>query len=405
MSERTALIVGGGIGGLSAALALRRVGYRVTVIEQARQLTEVGAGIGMNPNAVGALTALGLHDRLQATVVQPRWSIRRRWEDGSELIRVDLEAARERFSYPFWFMHRGDLQTALVDAAVDSSGLGTPVVIKVGVRMTGFDPDRRVVTTEASGEFSADVIIGADGIASRTRAELFYGGDPEYSGQTIYRSQIPLESLSGDAELEKLASGSNFETWLGPGGHIVHCTFRSGTVFNFTGSFDAPAIGGGVRTAAASREALAAHIEGWYPALHRILDRAPSLYRYDLYLIPALERWTESNLALIGDAAHPMMPYLGQGAAQAIEDAECLAAALDGVPVEGIPEALRAYESVRRPRATKVQSVSQGNGRIFHLPDGPEQRERDAAIARGASDWDITAWLWEYQSPATTMAR
>lgn len=404
MRQRTAIVVGGGIGGLAAALGLRRIGYRVRLLEQAKALTEVGAAIGLNPNATGMLFAMGLKERLSASAVEPRAAIRRRWQDGRELFRADLSGATAEYGYPFWFVHRGDLQTALFEEAIDPSGAGEPISVELRTRVTSYSVEDNTVTADGMAGLSADVVVAADGIRSTIRRTVFDSVVPEYSGQTVYRTQIPAELLARSRSGREVLERAAFETWLGPDGHVVHAPFRERSMLNVGGCFYAAAIGGDVQSAPAHKEDFLVNIADWSTDLQEVVAAGPSFHRYDLYTIPPLKSWVSSSTCLIGDAAHPMLPYLGQGAAQALEDAECLAAVLDGVDAGSIPAALADYDLLRRERATRVQQVSNRNGDVFHLHDGPEQRARDARIAEGASDSDISRWVWTYQNPTQAVA-
>ncbi|KAA9158080.1 FAD-dependent oxidoreductase [Amycolatopsis acidicola] len=396
------VVIGAGIGGLAAAVSLRRAGLGVTVLEQSRQISEVGAGIGLGPNAVGALTALGLAPRLSPDVSLPTWTTRRRWQDGAELFKSPLGGTVETYGHPFWFAHRGDLQRALLAAAEDRAGQGKPVRVLLDRRVADLDPGTGRVTTTGGEVFTPAFTVGADGIRSVARQRLFDAGAPRYTGHSGFRTQVPAERAREDPLLAEFAERNSFESWLGPGAHVVHCPFRRGSVINVTACIEAPAIGSGATAAPVSIEETLAWLEGWHEPLRRLITAGNGVTRYDIYVQPELRSWSTGRVCLVGDACHPMLPYLGQGAAQAIEDGHALGEVF--AHTQDPAEAFRAYEALRVERACEVQSLSAGNATTFHLPDGPEQRARDLAVAEGRIDSAVSEWLWQYQNPGRALA-
>jgi salicylate hydroxylase len=389
------IVVGAGIGGLAAAVGLRKAGHDVTVVEQASTITEVGAGLGLGPNATGALFTLGLRNQLEGSAVAPVAATRRRWKDGSHLFRGDLTDLPDRVGYPFWFAHRGDLQTALRSTAADPELPGTPVRLMLDTRCEGVDPDATTVLTSA-GHLAADVVIGADGIRSRVRQALFGPDEPRYTGNTAFRTQVSTADALAQPLLRPFVEDNAFESWLGPDGHVVHAPFRGGKQLNVTACMEADPIGPGVSSAPSSQAELLATLDGWYEPLRHLVEIGGPVTRYDIYDLAPLDHWSAGRVCLMGDSAHPMMPYLGQGAAQALEDAEYLHRVFRDVDRDGIDDALAEFELVRRPRATRVQEVARANRTVFHMPDGPAQQARDREIARGATDSDVFRWLWRF---------
>lgn len=395
------VVIGAGIGGLAAAVALRRAGAEVTVLEHSRQLSEIGAGIGLYPNAVGALTDLGLAPRLTDQVSLPTWSTRRRWQDGTELFKSPMDTTVDSYGYPFWFAHRGDLQRALRESAEDRTEPGSPIQLLLGRRVAAVDMASAAVTTTDGEVFAPDATVAADGIRSVVRQQLFHAQPPTYTGHSGFRTQIPAAHIRHDTELAEFAERNSFESWLGPHAHVVHCPFRRGSVINVTACIEAPAISSGATSAPVGVDETLGYLDGWHEPLRRLISTGNGVHRYDIYVQPPMRSWVAGRVCLLGDACHPMFPYLGQGAAQAIEDGHALGAAFAALrdPVE----AFRAFESLRVERANQVQELSAANATSFHLPDGPGQRDRDRGVAQGRFDSDVTAWLWRYQDPSRTL--
>jgi salicylate hydroxylase len=397
-----AIVVGAGIGGLACADALRRADAQVIVLEQAPAIQEIGAGLGLAPNAVGALTALGVAERLRPAVSEPDVSTRRRWQDGTDLFVSSLAETLKEYGFRFWFAHRGDLQRALLETAQDPAGPGPAVDIRLGVRVTAVDAEHAAVHTADGERLRADVVVGADGINSTLRELLVDVASPDFTGHSGFRTQVDVATLPPDGDLATLVARNGFESWLGPHGHVVHAPFRKGSVVNVAACLEADAIEGPRTSAPVDLEETLAHLDGWHPTLRQLISAGNGVRRYDIYTRPPLTHWTYGRACLIGDACHPMFPYLGQGAAQAIEDGDALGVALTGVGSGEVPEALAWFEQLRLERANRVQALSAANAITFHLPDGPRQVERDRAVAAGAIDTDVTRWLWAHQNPAVS---
>ncbi len=377
-------VVGGGIGGLAAASTLLRAGFDVHVFEQATALSEVGAGIQVSPNASRLLHRLGLADELAELGVRPLAWHQRRWDDGRTLLRTPLAGAvEEAFGFPHYQIHRADLLAALVRRL-------PPERLHTGRRLIGLaDRGDRVEATFADGDrIEVDLLVGADGIHSTVRTALFGPESPRFTGCVAYRGLVPAERLQ-ELELEVTA-----QVWMGPGGHFVHYFVQGGRLVNFVALIDRDTW---TRESWNDRgevaDALAAY-EGWHPQVRSILGAVEATFVWALFDRAPLEHWSAGRVTLLGDACHPMLPFMAQGAAQAIEDGATLTACL--TREADVPTALRRYEEIRLPRASRIQAISATNKARFHLPDGPEQEARDALMASGSTDWSAAAVAWIY---------
>lgn len=390
LSAARIAVVGGGIGGLAAALSLLEAGFDVQVYEQARALSEVGAGIQIGPNASRILWRLGLGPALDRRGVRPVAVHQRRWDDGRTLQRAPLGAELEAtYGAPYYHFHRADLLAALASAL-------PPERLHTGYRLRGLD-DRgaKVVLTFANGvEAEADVVVGADGIHSNVRTLLFGPEAPRFTGCIAYRGLVPAERLRHlDLELTS-------NNWMGPGRHFVHYFVAGATLVNFVAVIEQDSWTRENWTDPGEvAEALTAY-EGWHPQVRAIIGAVDETFKWALFDRAALPQWSKGRVTLLGDAAHAMLPFMAQGAGQAIEDGAALAACLvrDGA----VPAALERYEVLRRPRATRLQELSRANKTRFHLPDGPEQQARDTAMAT-AGDRQLAAMAWLYAHDAAVV--
>ena len=384
-------VVGGGIGGLAAALSLLRAGFDVQVFEQAAALMEVGAGIQISPNASRLLHRLGLGSALDRTGVRPVAVHQRRWDDGRTLQRAPLgEAMEAAFGAPYYHFHRADLLKALADAL-------PPERLHLGHRLAGFtDHGDRVDLRFAHGErVAAGILVGADGIHSTVRGELFGPEQPRFTGCIAYRGLVPADRLS-HLELEVLANN-----WMGPGGHFVHYFVAGGRLVNFVAINERETW---TRESWTDRgevaDALAA-FKGWHPQVSAIIGAVDETFIWALLDRAPLDRWSVGRVTLLGDACHAMLPFKAQGAAQSIEDGATLAACLLEDGAADVASALRRYEALRRPRAARLQEMSRANKTRFHLPDGLEQQARDAELAtRGDRTIEALGWLYGHDASA-----
>src|SRR6516165_10095413 len=382
-------VIGGGIGGLTAAVALRRAGCAVDVYEQAPQLTEVGGGINMGPNATRILRGLGLAEGLDREGVRPAGTHQRRWQDGRTLQRAPLNPlCEELYGAPHMTLHRADL------LAIIASGFPAER-IHLGHRLVGVADcgDSAEAWFENGARIITDVLVGADGIHSAARTALFGAEEPRFAGCVAYRGLVPAERIA-DLGLE---IGS--QSWVGPGAHLVHYFVSRGRLLNFVGWTEHDTWNREDWTDRATVARALAAFEGWHEQVRTIIAAAETCFIWALFDRDPLQHWSVGRTTLLGDACHPMYPFMGQGAAMAVEDGAALAACL--LAIADPAEALRNYERLRLPRVTRLQEMSRANKMRFHMRDGPAQQARDAEWARAADrSPDALRWLYEFDAGA-----
>jgi salicylate hydroxylase len=381
-------IIGGGLGGLAAALFLRNAGLDVTVYEQAPKLREVGAGIVVSPNMVRPLRKLGLAEKLSAFAVrlEAAWEFRR-WKDGRVLFVQPMGEECERlYGAHCYVAHRADL-LALLQQALPQHILRLDHRC-VEAKQNAHESELTFATTGGrTTEVTADVVIGADGIHSVVKLAVAPQIDARFSGLCAFRCLVPAEKAPN------LALRPVQTLWLGPGRHFVHYPISGGRLVNVVAIVPAGDWRTESWTANGDISDLMAEFEGWDDRLHQLIISAASTKRWAMYDRDPLERWTEGRITLLGDAAHAMLPFFAQGAAQAIEDAVVLARCLQTADTASVQHALRYYEAIRRPRTTQVQVMSRGREVRNHLPDGFEQQQRDIQFANG-DPLRQSAWLY-----------
>jgi salicylate hydroxylase len=393
---RHVIVAGGGIAGLTAALLLARAGTRATVFEQAPKLEETGAGLQLSPNASRVLIALGLRERLESMAVKPQAIRVLAGGSGREITRIPLGDEMERlYGAPYWTIHRGDLQAALVDAANDS----LDVTLELGVRIEEFAAHVRGVSV--LGRRGSNVLdergialVGADGIWSTVAARLRAGQPPVFRHRTAWRALVPAEAVPAEFR-EPLV-----HLWLGHEAHLVHYPVKSGRLINIVGIIHDEWKQPGW-SAPGDRAEIVRHFVRWtWSDKARALIAIPDRWlKWALFDRKVPFRGGRLPVTLIGDAAHPMLPFLAQGAAMAIEDAAVLADML-GKYLDDPSDALRAYEGARWHRTMRAQHAARRQARIYGLT-GPEAFVRNLAM-RGMGGEKLRArydWLYSWRPP------
>ena len=351
MPKLNVAIVGAGIGGLAAAACLRRVGVDVTVYEQARQFARVGAGIQQSPNSFRVMRALGLEPKLREIAFQPASALNRQSDTGELLWERAMGAASEaKYGAPYLVLHRGDLHAILASAVPDE-------IIQRGRKLAGLTQTGGSVRLDfADGTHAeADAVIGADGVHSVVRETLFGAEQPEFTGRVAYRTVFPASLLNGLA-IDDQAK------WWGPDRHIVmYYTNPQRSELYFVTSTPEPDFTLESWSTTGDMDQLRHAYRDFHPNVRAVLAAAPSAHKWALVVRDPLPHWTDGNVALLGDACHPMTPYMAQGAGTSIEDAAILSRCLDGVDRDGVAAALLRYEATRKPRTSQIQTLSRAN--------------------------------------------
>jgi salicylate hydroxylase len=388
-------VIGGGIGGLTCALALLKRGIDVEVYEQAGVLKEAGAGVQIGSNGTRVLYALGLQEALASVQVIPSRREIRHWRTGETWNWFELGATSvERYGTPHVMLHRGDLLAILADAVQREKA----DAVKLGRRCAAIAQGggRAEIRFEDGSTASAAYVIGADGIHSRVRSLLFGAGRAEFTGCVAWRGLVPMEILP--PHIARMV-GTN---WLGPHGHVLHYPVRRGEIMNFISIVERDDWQVESWTVEGTKGELAHDFRGWHEDVHTLIQNLDAAYKWALFVRGPMERWSEGRVTLLGDACHPTLPFLGQGAVMAIEDSYVVAACLK--KYFGDPAAAFArYEDARRERTAAVVRKAHENRRQAFSPELAEEGAVAESVAR---DWQKVRvserldWLYNYDATA-----
>ena len=351
------IISGAGIGGLTAALCFLHHGIEVTVLERAPELAEVGAGIQLPPNAMKVFQNLGFEDALVDIAFRPEALEARMGRSGLQLFNIPVaNAAIERWGAPYLNIYRADYIAVLLKALRAKR----PDAVHLGAEIIGYEQTTNAVRAQLAdgSHITGDVLIGSDGVHSLIRTAMMGDDTPVFTGNVAWRAVVPTEKL-GD-----LAPRPTACVWVGPGKHCVTYRLRRGALTNFVGVIERDDWTIESWSERGTKTEALADFDGWHPTITRILNEAEELYRWALFDRAPLTKWTDGQVALMGDAAHPMLPFMAQGAAMAVEDAWTLAQQL--ALTDNAPRALEDYQALRQARASHVQALSRANAKTFH---------------------------------------
>jgi len=387
-----ALIAGGGIAGIGAAVALTRAGWQVTVFEKAEALREVGAGLQLSPNATRVLAHWGLLDAVQAHAVAPEAAVIRDGQSGEEFFRLPLGAAAvRRWGAPYLQVHRADLLDTLVQAA---RAAGVTIHLAREVTALATRGDQASLVTADGAEQRADLALAALGIHGMDLEGIARRTKPRFTGETAWRATIPADAVP-PGTLPPEAT-----VWAGPGKHAVTYQLRGGRLINLVAACERRDWTAEGWRQPGDPDRMRARYKGWAAPVVSVMDAVEECFLWGLFDRPPMQSWVAGRTALIGDAAHPMLPFMAQGASQALEDAAALVRHLGAAKV---PDALRAWQDERRPRAARVQTLARDNAARFHRRPGLARlltrtpMRLASRISPGLAAWPVD-WLYGHDA-------
>jgi len=380
------IIAGAGLGGLTAAACLLQAGFDVDVYEQAPELGEIGAGIQQSANAMHVMHHLGLGDQLMAVAFQPPVTQFRLFDSGKILQELALaEKHQERHGAPYLQLHRADFHAILARRVLALK----PDAIHLKATATGFEetPDGVVLHLADGSTAAGDALVGADGVRSAVRSQIAGRAPPAYTGDAAWRLTVPTARFPAN-----FMDGKS-SIWVGPNKHAVVYFLRGGTLLNFVAAVELDEWIEESWTLKRPWAELKADLTGWHEDIQAIIDAADreQCFRWALNVHPALDNWSTGRATLIGDAAHPTLPYLAQGAAMAVEDAAVLTRALERS--SSVSAALKLYQHNRLGRTARIVRESQANRALFHLETTADLK---AAFAKRNMDRERADWLYSY---------
>ncbi|KAK5128204.1 hypothetical protein LTR85_002871 [Meristemomyces frigidus] len=394
------IIIGAGVAGLTAGIGLKRSGHDVTILEQVREIAEVGAGIQMAPNNTRILGRFDVLSEIVKTCNFMKKNSLRRWQNNEELGTAPLmPVIADKFGAPLGVIHRGDLQRTLLEAAKKEG-----VKIQTDHKVVKADDNFEARVQLKNGDWlKADLIVAAHGIKSDIRRQIAehhnHKDHATPTGDAAYRILIPKEKLEHDEYALGLLNQDVGMRWMGPGGHIMAYPVKNNTVYNMVLLHpEKPNVDhqeGESWTRQGDKKEMLDFYKDWCPEIRNMLSYVPEgdVKEWTLNSHQPLPSWVENKVVLIGDACHPMLPYVAQGAAQAIEDAGVLQCVL-AKSSTNVPLALHIYEEVRKARAEAIQGSAAATRKALHLPDGPEQQERDRKISQAGKGEGENPDLW-----------
>ncbi|MFI6951297.1 FAD-dependent monooxygenase [Streptomyces sp. NPDC050422] len=383
-------VVGGGIGGLAAALSIARAGHHVTLLEQAAQFGEIGAGLQLAPNASQALEELGVLDAVQRTAVAPPRLVMMDALSGDQVTSLDLRSAAytERFTHPYLVTHRTDLHAALLAACQAHPA----VTLRTGHTVTHAEQDESAVHLHFTGtapRLTADAVVAADGLHSRLRQALVGDGEPVCSRYVAFRGALPADRMTG--RMSQHAASDAVMVWAGPRMHLVQYPVRRGELYNQVAVFESDHY-----TPDSDDWGTEAELEERFAGTcQTVRDALPLIARdrrWPLYDRLPIDNWVHGRIALLGDAAHPMLQYLAQGACQALEDAVALGQSFGRFTDPA--DAFAAYADQRRERAARIQTNARRFGEICHLEGMGATLRNQLFASRAPEDFDDVSWVW-----------